>query len=467
MTFNAAVWLVDRHLDEGRGGRVALRSAGASITYAELHRRVVACAAGMTSDGISPEDRVALLMLDSPELATAFLAAMRIGAIPVPINPLLPPRDVDPIVADARAALVLRDELPLTVGDAPVYGSTEESPGFWLCTSGTTGTPKLAMHRHADLRTTAGGYAQEVLEIGEHDVCYSVGPMFHAYGLGNSLSFPLSVGATSVLERTRPPTPALVGRIACEERPTLFFCVPTFYAALLASDLPSDTFSSVRMAVSAGEPLAAELFNRFKERFGVEILDGIGSTEMTHIFISNRRGQARAGTSGVPVGGYDVKLTDESGAPVADGEPGHLWVRGDSAATGYWCRTEASRRTFAGEWTRTGDVYSRDQDGYYTYLGRSDDMFKVGGEWVSPAEVEAVLIEHQSVLEAAVVGEPTEDGVLKPAAFVVCKGTPDAAALEAHCRDRLAGYKRPRRIEFVDELPKTVTGKIQRFRLRA
>jgi benzoate-CoA ligase len=284
------------------------------------------------------------------------------------------------------------------------------------------------------------------------------------------VAFPFSVGALSVLEPTRPPTPKLVGEIVARERPTLFFCIPTFYAALLASDLPDDTFASVRYAVSAAEPLPAETYQRFLDRFGVQILDGIGSTELTHIFISNRGGVGgvRPGSSGTPVDGYQARLVDEDGRDVPDGEPGHLLAAGPSMASGYWCRTEQNRRTFLGEWMRTGDMYIRSADGFYTYLGRSDDMLKVGGEWVSPAEVEAVLIEHAAVLEAAVVGRRDGDGVVRPVAWVVpaAGAVPSSDVLEAHCRGRLAGYKRPKTYEFVGSLPKTATGKIQRFKLR-
>jgi benzoate-CoA ligase len=293
--------------------------------------------------------------------------------------------------------------------------------------------------------------------------------MFHAYGLGNSLTFPFSVGATAVVEPARPPTPALVAEIVGQFRPTLFFCIPTFYAALLASDVPDDTFASVRYGVSAAEALPAEVFGRFRDRFGVEILDGIGSTEMTHIFVSNRPGDIRPGTSGKPVPGYQVELVGHSGQPVGPDEPGHLWVGGDSMATGYWCATDATRESFQGRRMRTGDMYTRSADGYYTYLGRSDDMLRCGGEWVSPAEVEATLISHPAVLEAAVIGEPDELGTRRPVAFVVAvPGTTiDLAELEVLCKAELAGYKRPRRYQVLAELPKTATGKIQRFKLRS
>jgi benzoate-CoA ligase family protein len=325
------------------------------------------------------------------------------------------------------------------------------------------------MHRHIDLKVTADTYARTVLRITPEDRCYSVGPMFHAYGLGNSMTFPFSAGASTVLEPTRPPTPALIGEVVRREQPTLFFSIPTSFAALAASDLPGDTFQSVRSGVSAAEPLPAEIWRRFKERFDVEILDGIGSTEALHIFISNHLGDIEPGSSGRVVAGYDAQIVDDDGVEVVPGQPGHLLIRGESVATGYWGRAAWSRRTFVGEWARTGDMYVMSPEGRYTYLGRSDDMMKVSGEWVSPAEVEAVLIEHPAVLESAVVGTVDEQGLHKPVAFVVFqegkKAEPDE--LISFCRSKLAGYKCPRRFVVVSELPKTATGKIQRFLLRA
>jgi acyl-coenzyme A synthetase/AMP-(fatty) acid ligase len=318
------------------------------------------------------------------------------------------------------------------------------------------------------LRHTAEGYAREVLAIGAGDRCFSVGPLFHAYGLGNALSFPLSVGATTILESTRPPRPEVVAEIVRAERPTLFFAVPTFYAALLASDIPADAFASVRQGVSAGEPLPGGLLNRFRERFGVEILDGIGSTEMTHIYVSNRPGKSAADSSGTVVGGYTVRVTDEHGNDVAPGTAGELRVSGLSAATGYWCRSMDTRSRFHGEWFRTGDMYTCDALGRYAYLGRVDDMFKVGGEWVAPAEVEAVLIAHPQVLEAVVVAGARSDGLIVPIAFVsaIDRSILDPNAVIEHCRGRLAGFKRPRHVVVLDALPKTATGKIHRVGLR-
>ena len=498
MTWNACQWLLDRHVEEGSGARSAFRFDGTTISYGELQALVVSAAAGLQARGIAPGDRVVLALLDSPDLVATFLGCLRIGAVAVLVNPLLPWRDVGAIVEGAEAGLVLAsaqraagiEELAAAapgahaivtgsdewVGLAPPDASVgsaatpEDSPGFWLCTSGSTGRPKLAMHRHYDLKVTADTYAREILDIEAGDVFFSVGPMFHAYGLGNSLTFPMSVGALTILDAPRPPTPKRVAEIVQTEQPSLFFAIPTFYAALNASDIPDGTFASVRLAVSAAEALPAETWHRFHERFGVEILDGIGSTEMTHIFLSNRARAVRPGTTGQPVTGYDVRVVDDDGTDRDDDVPGHLWVRGESAATGYYGNADATEATFGlgNGWVRTGDTYVRDKDGHFTYLGRSDDMLRVGGEWVAPAEVEATIIEHPSVLEVAIVGMVDERGITRPVAFVVAQ---DGASLTAddvieHCRGRLAGYKRPTKVMLVDSLPKTATGKIQRYKLR-
>jgi benzoate-CoA ligase len=488
-TFNASEYLLDRRLSAGDGDRVAIRERGESITYLELLDLVGAASASLHGLGVRPEERVLLVLLDGVEFVATFLGAMRIGAIPLPLNPLLPAPDLALAAADSRArvAVISRTrpdlveelrqgapelaeivvEVASTGIDPGPFPTWEDSPGFWLCTSGTTGRPKLAMHRHVDLRLTAEGYAREVLQLTDADRCFSIAPLFHAFGLGNGLTFPLATGATAILESTRPPTPQLVADIVRVEQPTVFFAVPTFYAALLAADLAEDAFASLRLAVSAGEPLPAELYSRFRDRFGVEILDGIGSTELTHIYISNRPGRVVPGTSGTVVGGYRIRVEDDEGNEAAIDTPGHLSVAGASLATGYWCRTAATRERFHGEWFRTGDMYSRSADGYYTYLGRADDMLKVAGEWVSPAEVEAVLVEHPDVLEVAVVGESV-DGLTWPVAYVVAKPgrTIEEAEVVEFCRGRLAGFKRPRRVLVIDDLPKTVTGKIQRARVR-
>lgn len=518
--FNASTWLVDRHVAEGRGDRVAIRCLEKSVTYTELQNLIERTAGALRGAGVQPEQRVAMVMLDSVEFVATFLGAMRIGAIPLPINPLLPGRDLGAITADARARIVVvsgdragsipdliaaTPEVDLVVVTETETGSTAdvdldgdshgvetttwadllagdgdgdsdgspfetwgESPGFWLCTSGSTGQPKLAMHRHIDIKITCDTFADHVLGVEADDRFYSVGPMFHAYGLGNSISFPFSVGATSILVPTRPPTPKLVTDVIAAEQPTLFFCIPTFYAALNNAGLPADAFSSVRLAASAAEPLPAETFEKFREQFGVTILDGIGSTEMLHIYLSNTESSLKPGSSGVAVPGYELKLIDESGSVSAPGEPGQLCVSGASAATGYWCRSDQSRATFQGPWMHTGDLYERGDDGFYSYMGRVDDMLRVGGEWVSPAEVEGVLIQYETVLEAAVVGERDSEGIVRPIAFVipVDAHTVGGDELDTFCREHLAGYKRPKRYEIVAELPKTATGKIQRFKLR-
>jgi benzoate-CoA ligase family protein len=503
--FNCTEWLVDRHVEGGGGSRTAFLSGDSAISYAELLDAVVAAAGGLRRLGVRPEERVLVILRDSPELAVAILAAIRIGAIALPVNPLLPARDLVAIARDSRArcAIVAADAAPLIAalssdapdltalvrvgsgdgndaagplwselvaggGDGDADPTTAESPCFWLCTSGTTGRPKLAMHRHADVRTTCEGYAREVLDVQPTDRHLSVAPMFHAYGFGNSLTFPLAAGGQSVLEPTRPPTAALVAGLMAQHRPTLFFAVPTFYAALVAADIPDTTFSSLRHAVSAGEALPAELFLRFRDRFGVEILDGIGSTELTHIFISNRSGHAVPGASGIPVTGHGVRILDDDGMAVPIGTPGQLWVSGAAAATGYWCRTEETRTTFVGDWVGTGDLYSVDAHGVYRHLGRRDDMLKVGGEWVSPTEVESVMLGHECVAEAAVVGAVAGDGLIRAVAFAVPRTgiSFDEDSVLARCRAELAGYKRPRRLIVVETLPKTATGKVIRAELR-
>jgi len=512
---NACEYLLDRRLEGGDGERVALQErGGASLTYRELAGRMAQVAGALRTLGVRPEERVPLVLLDGVAFVASFLGALRIGAVPVPMSTMLTGgelafqcRDARARVAVASAALgpalaelaegaaeltdlVLAGDAPVVIPAtvrthrfdewtkqhpeaAPAYETWPDSPAFWLYTSGTTGKPKAAMHRHADLPCTAETYAAQVLGIGRDDRCYSVAKLFFAYGLGNALTFPFSVGASAVLDPGRP-TPAGVAETVRSTRPTLFFAVPTFYAALLAAEaggaVPRDTFASVRLGVSAGEPLPAGLCTRLQDRFGLEVLDGLGTTEALHIFLSNRPGEVLPGTTGRVVPGYRVRLVDDHGVPVPPGSSGagHLLVTGESVATGYWCRTEVTRRTFQGEWLRTGDVYACDADGVFTYQGRSDDMIKSGGIWVSPAEVEATLIQHPAVLEAAVVARRTADGIEEPAAFVVCLPGHSVAAdeLVAFCRERLAAFKRPRQVVFVDELPKTATGKIQRFKLR-
>ncbi|GII26373.1 benzoate-CoA ligase family protein [Planosporangium mesophilum] len=502
---NAAEYLVDRHVQEGNGDRTAVLTPRRALTYAQLGDEMRRVAAGLASLGVRPEERVMFCMADDVELLSGILGAMYLGAVPVPVSTMCTGPELATVLVDSRARVlcasgefadVVRtavglapevttvifdgqvgfDELPAHRWDEvrgepsplPAYPTWPDSPALWLYTSGTTGRPKAAMHRHASIPAVATCYGSGVLGMGPGDRCLSVAKLFFAYGLGNSAFFPLAAGATTVLERARP-TPEVMAARAIADRPTLFFGVPTFYAALLASDIPDDSFASVRQGVSAGEALPPALFRRFRERFGVEILDGIGSTEALHIFISNRPGRAVAGTSGTPVPGYDVEIRDERGGAVtATGTPGDLYLRGPSTAVGYWCRTETTREVFHGEWMRTGDTYQRNDDGTYTCLGRSNDMLKAGGIWVSPVEVEERLLEHPGVAQVAVVAAVDEVGLEKPVACVVpVPGhAVDSDALVAWCREGLARYKRPRAVVVMAELPKTATGKIRRNVLR-
>jgi len=499
-TFNAVDYLLGRH----DGDRLAVRCGEESLTYEGLRVLTRRVAAGFRALGVRPEERVMLCMADGVELLTGILGAMYLGAVPVPVSTMVTGVELASVLVDSRARVlcvsvefaaaarlaagvasevehVVVDgdvdlpgvvhpwaDLTSVTGLAESYRTWPDSPALWLYTSGTTGVPKGAMHRHGSIRDVAELYGIGVLGLTEADRCLSVAKLFFAYGLGNSALFPLAVGATTILERARP-TPALIAQRARETRPTLFFGVPTFYSALLNSDVPDDSFASVRHGVSAGEPLPAALLQRFRDRFGVEILDGLGSTEALHIFLSNRPGQVRPGSTGTPVPGYRVELRDEHGAVLdAAGQPGELFLSGPSVATGYWCRTATTRQVFLGEWLRTGDTYVRNEDGTYTCLGRSNDMLKAGGIWVSPAEVEARLVEHPDVAEVAVVARTDVDGLDKPVACVVAVAGReiDEAALIAWCREGLASFKRPRAVVTVDELPKTATGKIRRNVLR-
>jgi benzoate-CoA ligase family protein len=522
--FNAAQWLLGRPATAtpARVAVTAIDAGGAAIdlSYRELDDLARQAAGALVAAGVRPEERLLLCMADSPELLALFLGGLYIGAVPVPVSTMVTAADLATLAADSRAALIaVSAEFTAAAGAAAALPSVREvvvggetqdlepllvpalgrvgprvrtlraflaaagpadlavarsgpptladSPAFWLYTSGTTGTPKAAMHRHAALRVTAQTYGADVLGIRPDDVCYSAAKLFFAYGLGNTLTFPFSVAARTILDRARA-TPARLAAVLTSQRPTLFFAAPTAYAALLAADLPADIFASVRLAVSAGEALPADLYERFTARFGVEVLDGIGSTEALHIFLSNRPGRVRPGTTGEVVPGYEVRIEDPDGQPVPDGEPGSLHVKGDSIAGGYWCRSEVTRRVFRGEWLRTGDIYARDADGYYTCLGRTDDVLKVAGMWVSPSEVEARLRAHPDVEQAVVVAIPDGDGLDKSVACVVARrGTdPTADELIEFCRAGLSAFKRPRQILFLPEFPLTATGKIQRFRLR-
>jgi benzoate-CoA ligase len=498
--FNAAAHLLA--LNAGRGPKLAYIDDLHSLSYGELAERVRRCAAGLLALGVKREERVLMVMHDSVDWPVAFLGALFAGIVPVPVNTLLSTDDYAYMVehSAAQAVLVSRALWPalqgavagrtLSIvvtgdGDAPegtrsFASLLEAAPltapadtraddfGFWLYSSGSTGRPKGTVHTHANLYWTAALYGTPVLGLRESDVAFSAAKLFFAYGLGNALTFPMSVGATTVLTAERP-TPAAVFKRWVERGVTVFFGAPTGYAGMLASpDLPARTDVRLRLCSSAGEALPREIGERFTAHFGCEIVDGLGSTEMLHIFLSNRPGQVQYGSSGRVVPGYRLKLVDEHGLEAKAGEIGDLYVSGPSSALMYWGQRDKSHATFQGEWTKTGDKYSIDERGCYVYAGRSDDMLKVSGIYVSPFEVEATLMQHPAVLECAVIGVEDADGLTKTKAFVVCKAghAVDEAALKAFVKERLAAYKYPRVIEFIAELPKTATGKIQRFRLR-
>jgi 4-hydroxybenzoate-CoA ligase/benzoate-CoA ligase len=514
-SYNAASDLIDGNLRAGRGARVAIREQGREISYAglaELTNRAGNAFAGL---GLLQEQRALLCLLDTADFPAAFWGAIKAGCVPVPVNTLLTGQDYDFMLRDSRARLLVASGalldrlLPILPGQpylktvvvsdpspgalpsvtglafhsfgqlleraSPKLDPAQTTPddvAFWLYSSGSTGMPKGAVHLHRDLIATARLYGQGLLGMTADDVCFSAAKLFFAYGLGNSMTFPFSVGAAAVLLMERP-TPTAVFRMLRDHRPTLFFGVPTLFAAMLADpEAATASLEHLRFCVSAGEPLPKDLGERWKARFGVDILDGLGSTEMLHIFLSLHPGDIRYGTTGKPVEGYELSIVDEGDAPVPRGELGELKVKGPSSAAAYWNSREKSLSTFRGPWTFTGDKYRQDADGYYIYCGRSDDMIKAGGIWVSPAEVESALTGHEAVLEAAVVGCEDEEGLVKPKAFVILKQGIGAAPqlaeeLKAFVKSRLAPYKYPRWIEFVEALPKTATGKIQRFRLRA
>ena len=507
--YNAAHDLIERNLQAGRGAKLAYIDDRGSYTYRELAERVNRCANALVGLGLESEQRVLLCMLDTIDFPTAFLGAIKAGIVPIAANTLLTTADYEYMLRDSRAHALLVSA-PLLPGFAPLLGRLpqlkhvivsgqageraagfhafdqllgEAAPGFapaattaddmcfWLYSSGSTGAPKGTVHAHASLVTTAELYAWPVLGVRESDVVFSAAKLFFAYGLGNALSFPLSVGATTVLMAERPTPAAVFARLA-RHRPTIFYGVPTLFAALLASpELPKRGELNLRVCTSAGEALPAEIGKRWTEHFGVEILDGLGSTEMLHIFLSNRPGEVRYGTTGRPVPGYELRIVGDDGLPVAAGEVGELQVCGPTRAIGYWNNRPKSHDTFHGPWTRSGDKYSVDAEGHFVYAGRTDDMLKVGGIYVSPVEVEAALVTHPAVLEAAVIGRADEEKLVKPVAYVVLKpghaASPGLAEeLRQHVKSRLAPYKYPRWIEFIDELPKTATGKIQRYKLR-
>ncbi|HET9046167.1 MAG TPA: benzoate-CoA ligase family protein [Casimicrobiaceae bacterium] len=505
--YNAAHDLIERNLLAGRGAKTAYIDEAGAYSYADLAARVNRFAGALVGAGLRIEDRVLLCLSDTVDFPTAFLGSIKAGVVPIAVNTLLTANDYAYMLANSRArALVVSAQLLQTFapllpslphlahvivsrGEAGNHlafdaflargsdafdaaATCPDDVAFWLYSSGSTGMPKGTMHVHASLMQTAELYGRGVLGIGEDDVVFSAAKLFFAYGLGNALTFPLAVGATTVLMSERP-TPAAVARRLVEHRPTIFYGVPTLYAALLASpELPARKDVALRVCVSAGEALPENIGKRWTSHYGVEILDGIGSTEMLHIFLSNRPGAVRYGSTGVPVPGYELKIVDDRMQPVSPGEVGDLYISGPTSATGYWNNRDKTRATFQGAWTKSGDKYTVDGGGVFTYAGRSDDMLKVSGIYVSPVEVESALITHAAVLEAAVVGREDNERLVKPAAYVVLKPGHEASPkladeLRAHVKSLLAPYKYPRWIEFIDELPKTATGKIQRFKLRS
>jgi benzoate-CoA ligase len=514
-TFNAATYFVDRNVEEGRGAKVAIECGDERVTYQQLLERTNRVGNALLGLGIRPEERVLLLLLDTPEFLYYFFGAIKIGAVAVPVNTQAKSQDYQYILNDCRARVAVVSEALLphlqcipreklrylreivvaeetSIAKEPGQNckslraladsaspeleaalTSKDEPAFWLYSSGSTGACKGCVHLQHDMVVCSELYAKGILQMNERDRCFSVARLFFAYGLGNAGYFPLSFGATTILDPARP-TPATIYADIERYRPTLFFSVPTNFAAMLAhrrEDGKEFDLSSVRHAISAGEALPAPLFQRFKERFNIEILDSLGSTETLQMVIANRPGEAKPGSSGKIIPGYEARLVDEWGNDVAINEIGDLLIKGDSTCIGYWNKHEKTKETFVGEWFRTGDKYCRDQEGYFWHAGRSDDLFKVNGLWLSPVEVESILISHPAVHEAAVVAREDEDGLTKPAAYVVLNaefapGDELAQELKELVAQKIGGYKRPRWIEFLAEIPKTATGKLQRFKLR-
>ncbi len=504
--FNAAAFFVDRNVEEGRGRKVALFCEDRVVTYEELQKLVNRVGNALLDLGVEREQRVLLSLPDCPEFIACFFGAVKIGAVPVPINTMARAPDIRYFLEDARAqvTIVARASLAELKGaiegaryprhlvvlgeaergisfhrwaaqaspDLQAADTSRDDVAFWLYSSGSTGPPKAAVHLQHDMLVCSDTYALQILGIREADRALSAAKLYFAYGLGNSMYFPLRAGAQAVLHPDRPTAEAMFQAIQLY-RPTIFFGVPTLYATMLQVEDAEERFdlSSLRLCVSAGEALPAELYRRWKARFGLEVLDGIGTTEGLHIFISNRPGATKPGSSGLPVPGYEAALVDDEGRPVHRGEVGSLRVRGGSIMAYYWDKPERTKAALLGPWLQTGDKYYQDDEGYFWYCGRSDDMLKVSGMWVSPIEVENTLVEHPAVLEAAVVGKMDSDGLVKPKAFVVLKAAPDDVTrleeeLKVFVKGRIAPHKYPRWVDFVPELPKTATGKVQRFKLR-
>jgi benzoate-CoA ligase family protein len=509
--FNVATYFVDRNILEGRAQNIAIECGELRVTYQQLFERTNRAGNALRKLGVRTEERVLLLLLDSPEFLYSFFGAIKIGAVAIPVNTQAKPHDYEYILNDSRAAVAivsesllpqlqaipgqnlphlreivvagarnhpqqhacLSDLMEAASPDLAAASTSRDGPAFWLYSSGSTGASKGCVHLHHDMVVSSHHYAHAILKINERDRCLSVARLFFAYGLGNAGYFPLSCGATTILSPARP-TPAGIYADIERYRPTLFFSVPTNYAALLdhhRASGPDFDLSSIRHAVSAGEALPAPLFERFRQRFGIEILDALGSTESLHMVISNHPGEVKPGSSGKVLPGFEAKIVDESGNLLAPNEIGDLWVKCDSLCACYWNQPEKTKSAFVDQWFRTGDKYRQDEDGFFWYAGRSDDLFKVHGLWLSPAEVESALIAHPAVLEAAVVARDDEAGLAKPAAYLVLKAQFPASDqlasdLQNFVAGRIGGYKRPRWIQFLPELPKTATGKLQRFKLR-
>jgi len=509
--FNAASYFVDRHIAEGRDNKIAIECGDTQVTYRQLFECVNQVGNGLRKLGVRIEERVLLLLLDTPEFAASFFGAIKIGAVPVPVNTLLKPTDYEYLLNNSRARVAIVDDLlfssiqaiplnrlryletivlvgghsrpsslsftDLTQNSSPALEpqlTSKDDAAFWLYSSGSTGQPKACVHLQHDMVVSTERYAKAILKITDKDRCFSVAKLFFAYGLGNGLYFPLAVGATSIL-LPGAPKPHSVFEIIEHHRPTLLFSVPSNYVKLLAYLAPDGReydLSSVRHAISAGEALPAAVFHRFKERFGVEILDALGSTEALHMMISNIPGAVRPGSSGKIIPGFEARIVDDNNQRVAQGEIGNLLVKADSTCACYWNQHEKTKDTIDGHWIRTGDKYYQDDGGYFWYAGRTDDMLKVSGVWVSPIEIERVLSEHPAVQEAAVVFHKDADELIKPVACIVPRdgatGSPELASeLQSFVLSRLPVFKRLHGIEFFTELPKTATGKVQRFKLRA